>query len=547
MNESILEGIDLTSCDNKTDILIAQLKGEVKKLMQSTENRLLCQDKKIAETMVYVKNNLSNSLRVLLAGMLSSGEMDEIISETITANITLLEDQVFSPGNVLTYGATGDGATDDTNAFILACDAARSCGAALIVPPGTYKITREINARYISPILVEGDIRNGSNAFLIGTNASSTPGISASFERIDTLKVMGCKQSDISFKYCDDLILYANGDDRADYSIAYSKFNGNYCKNITLFSEGQEIGWINENTFNIRRVVNISIDGNYDHNNNHFEHINLEKGTLDLLNARNNTFSYRGEGGVTVNTGPSSQVNFMEKEYYYEYDFADALEEIEHGGYIYHPVHKLEEERILYSLDSKNRQIPMGSLVFNENGTIRPVNYAEIFHTNRIKIDHTFALKFKTTSKVMRAAVNFYDENGSRIMCEVDNFTNTAMKYDPSGDWSYYVSVNQEENATIFYPGTAKYVEFRVYFGNGADQYSLGYIDVKLIKLVGTDVHVSCETKYNVYTQVPKTGYWFVGHRLYASSPKPGGYLGIVCTESGEPGTWVNFASVKES
>ncbi|MBO7694236.1 MAG: hypothetical protein J6T10_16580 [Methanobrevibacter sp.] len=84
----------LPSRDNEIEVLIRQLKREVKELMKSTEFRLLCQNKKIDETMVYIKNNLSNAIRNLLDSMLQSGELDEIITDIIAESIEELEGEV---------------------------------------------------------------------------------------------------------------------------------------------------------------------------------------------------------------------------------------------------------------------------------------------------------------------------------------------------------------------------------------------------------------------------------------------------------------------
>ena len=80
-------GINLPSHNNEIEILIKQLKREVKELMKTTQAKLLCQDKKIAETMVYIKNNLSNSIRDLLDSMQSSGELDQIITDIILSEL----------------------------------------------------------------------------------------------------------------------------------------------------------------------------------------------------------------------------------------------------------------------------------------------------------------------------------------------------------------------------------------------------------------------------------------------------------------------------
>lgn len=90
-NKYCCGGESLPSNSNEIEILIRQLKREVEKLMQTTEARLLCQNKKIDETMVYIKNNLSNALRELIDSMIQSGEIDEIIKSTVEQAIIVIE------------------------------------------------------------------------------------------------------------------------------------------------------------------------------------------------------------------------------------------------------------------------------------------------------------------------------------------------------------------------------------------------------------------------------------------------------------------------
>ena len=87
-------GINLPSHDNELEILVRQLQREVKKLLDTTNKRLLCQDKKISETMLYVKNNLANALRLLLNSMLESGELEELITGVVANAIEVLENDV---------------------------------------------------------------------------------------------------------------------------------------------------------------------------------------------------------------------------------------------------------------------------------------------------------------------------------------------------------------------------------------------------------------------------------------------------------------------
>ena len=66
MKNNCCGGTSLPSCDNELEILVRQLQREVNKLMETTEARLLCQSKKIDETMVYIKNNLSKFLILVI-------------------------------------------------------------------------------------------------------------------------------------------------------------------------------------------------------------------------------------------------------------------------------------------------------------------------------------------------------------------------------------------------------------------------------------------------------------------------------------------------
>ena len=93
-NDCSCGGINLPSQDNELEVLVRQLKREVKELMKTTQAKLLCQDKKIAETMVYIKNNLSNAIRDLLDSMLESGEIEEMLKSIILDNVNTLQNEI---------------------------------------------------------------------------------------------------------------------------------------------------------------------------------------------------------------------------------------------------------------------------------------------------------------------------------------------------------------------------------------------------------------------------------------------------------------------
>lgn len=536
------------SANSKTDIMITQLKKEVSDLVKNTNSRLLLQDGKIAETCVYIKENLSNELRILFDSLQNSGELGDIITETVLAEVKNLENIVYPLGHIRRYGATGDGIIDDTLALSKAAAAARTNNIPLIVDDGKYLITSNIDAKNIKVVNIAGEIISNNDSVLeIGGRSSDGSGMFVTIQKAKIVKISGVKNSIFNIGHCEKLHLFADGADANIASLSYCQFYGAYCKEILIESTETEnvnnIGWINENVFRIKRVESITIKGNYDHNNNHFEHINFERGVLNLENARNNYFSARSEGGITVNSSAGSQANFVEKEYYYKHYFGNEVSEDENGTLIFQPVNKLQTETELMRIDKGNKHYPIGTLLFKENGLFNGVNFNEIFRSNLIKIDKSFALILKSDAANFRVQMRFYDENKNLITSEVDNFSDGRIVYIPGQEWPYAATANTNSFITNFYPGEAKFVEYHVIFGSdyAAD---IEYVSLKLLKYTNTNIHITNLVKNDVYRQVPTQGYFEQGTILYANSPAANTSIGIVCVQSGTPGVWKNWGAI---
>lgn len=145
------EGCSLPSSSNELEILLQQIKRDVKNLLETNEAKLLEQDGKIAETCVYIKNNLSNEIRVLLDSMQLSGELDDIITDTILGEIGLINSKIAS---VKDYGAIGDGCTDDTLCIQKAINDCLDKGIGqLLFPGGSYLVTSPIEITHSKRLL----------------------------------------------------------------------------------------------------------------------------------------------------------------------------------------------------------------------------------------------------------------------------------------------------------------------------------------------------------------------------------------------------------
>lgn len=81
------EGCNLPSSPNDIKILLKQIKVKLELLSKDTEAKLLLHDGKIAELCRYLKDNLSNSIRCMLADMEASGELNKITKDAMDSLI----------------------------------------------------------------------------------------------------------------------------------------------------------------------------------------------------------------------------------------------------------------------------------------------------------------------------------------------------------------------------------------------------------------------------------------------------------------------------
>lgn len=138
---------------NELEVLVRKLKFEVEELIKTTDATLLRHDGKIAELTLYIKDNLSNTLRDLIDVMQQSGEIENIILSVLEGFIC----------NVKDMGCIGDGVNDDTKFLQLAIDTWDK----IYIPKGTYLITDEIKLK--SNLKIYGD---GANSILKFKNES---------------------------------------------------------------------------------------------------------------------------------------------------------------------------------------------------------------------------------------------------------------------------------------------------------------------------------------------------------------------------------------
>ncbi len=132
------------------------------------------------DTLTIVRAQEGTTARTIVVG--------DQIAATITAKtLTDVEGVIAQVFNVKTYGAKGDGTTNDTTSIQAAITAALVSGGKVYVPSGTYLISSALNIGGVvngAGLIIEGagwtsviKLANGSNSYIFDMNATYTYGL----------------------------------------------------------------------------------------------------------------------------------------------------------------------------------------------------------------------------------------------------------------------------------------------------------------------------------------------------------------------------------
>lgn len=252
--------------DNINEILIKKLKNEVERLMETTTATLLKQDGKIASLCLYIKDNLSNSIKDLVSSMKLSGEFDKIITESVLSKLDNVDRNTKHIVSVKTFGAVGNGLNDDTFAIQTAIDYANNQeGRKVFIPKGVYLIKEPIVLNGCSLEGEPGNIFNGkgsvikcySNDFTAIKQGSTA--VADIMFNVEHILVEGAKIG-FEFNYCinsEFKQLYAKGcdigfklGDSSAVGSMFCKFNGLYTEGCRIGVESISKDYFNNNEFN---------------------------------------------------------------------------------------------------------------------------------------------------------------------------------------------------------------------------------------------------------------------------------------------------------
>lgn len=429
------------------------------------------------------------------------------------------------------FGAVGDGNTDDTTAFLSCVEHCIEKNTALYVPHGTtILIPNYTIVSGLKQVEIRGKIKAPNGIEF--RHDSNLAGNEWYFNHIEgALTLSGLKDALITVIYADSLVLLADYSVQNIGSIGYCQFVLGYVKTITL-QGGENGGWINENFFYGGRVRDLTLNGSYSHNNNHFYNNTFENGKLVFNTGRSNYIhNARFEGGFSATFNGNAGNNYVH--------CAWTGETI--PGNISKPgVSWNDEKGLNYYYTGINPPLKVVEKKFTANsfnyltdkmyplsGKLHNNSYNnDMLQTDFIDISHAIGVNVASDAKFFRAYVYLYDENKKPITSEPSEyiFHGCTMTWNAERGYYHYgsTSVGAWECSISRYAlltGVDSGVAYIKVTIDGYDSADLDYFSFSVSVPWYVDIS-PFEAERMTATAIPAAGEWKGGLIAYNTNPE---------------------------
>lgn len=428
-------------------------------------------------------------------------------------------------------GCNGDGVFNNSTALANAATVAVSDGLHLVGSTAkTYLISgSDVNLRNVSFDFSESKVSmSGGYKLLIGGTATSQDnktqklGIvtrSGGATATPTVRIMGAKNQDIHIRVVDFLQLYADtstGNAGPDYSIAYSTFYINKVDKLELTNNAgtpnSATQWINENTFFIKRILELYINGTYSHNNNIFQSGTFEGASIINIDVGNSNIFHdiRFEGTPSVTFGSETWANKIfqswESNQYIGMEYeckevtitdngeANFVRKTSHTQQIRTPIVSINKDTCLTFSNVNGASFARGP----NFTTLRNVDVQRygidqfqrrsdrlVFDCPLIRVFKGDSIQFQASHALFRPHVRIYDINKVQITNEISDPVNYIYIRAYSGFvWDgvskYTHSTNISEKYLTIKSSAVAYIKFDIMSGGLVDGLPFDYLSVIL-------------------------------------------------------------------
>jgi len=353
-------------------------------------------------------------------------------------NIHLIE-TITGLVNVKSYGAKGDGVTDDLNALIEARDDALINNKTFYIPEDfNCYISGDLDLSGIKNVEIRGIITGPSltNILTLGYNSVTAKPTNYYINEVNDLKIKihGIRNANVIVNFSEYFLIYADGNNDTKYAVDYSKF---YLGNIdTLeFSSvaGAQPAHINENKFFGGRIHNLIIGGSYPHNNNIFYGPMFENFTANITDGSSSNYFYdcRLEGTIDITFGAETSNNYFFRShfplwhtYLKNLDTYDMT--ITNNGYdngviaIPDIAHKKE---CIFELNIKSKNFDTDDFVRNQYNIEAGGSYRTFFDSGIIPLTNPLSLVLISDQNLFEIFLYAYDVDKNLLTTEQTGFT----------------------------------------------------------------------------------------------------------------------------
>ena len=510
-------------------------------------------------------------------------------ADEITAGVTPT-DYTEEEGNVLRYGATGDGATDDRAALQAAIDVMTVSGGTAFMPAGTYGIGTSIEMK--SNVILRGDgyntviklldnadddlttIQSGTSAAMIYTDDSNILNFSMEYFRIDGNDANNANNTYWGIGLADATDFHLNNLRITDcYGAAIGTF---FCHRFTVAdilikeitgttgNPGEGLYIRKSTNWTCTNIVGVDLD----------DHLFYLSG--DATDQTSDGVVNNCNGINCGRTSNSSAFNCLDGVYRIIFSNCHA-QDCKKGYTIVGTNHAVQD--ITYngcvSINTDDATSPSGFSASSSSGT----NHAGIALTGCVVKNAGVA-----TASAVGYGMNIQDCDDVTILsCVIDgsNYDNIFLD-DVNGlaiIGCSLINAGQEpsvsgragiriDDVDDFYIAHNDYRDNQAYGLNIQDDATNGLVDGGYFNGNGTGSYVKNnstattviirnipeEGMTNASTSggrnmqfgdaAPTTRAWIVGDIVWNVSPTAGGNIGWVCTAAGSPGTWKTFGDV---
>ncbi|MEG8980164.1 hypothetical protein U8Y98_25990 [Priestia megaterium] len=446
-------------------------------------------------------------------------------TKSITNGIRLLNDSKVEVVNIKEkFGAIGDGKTDNYQAILKAGAYAKVNDSCLYIPSGNYYCSRSIVIEGVKHIIIDGTINMGKGkVFNLIYGSYLGPANWKIFNINGRLLLSGLNSSRVEVMKAKELELYAHGNVTKKEFIAYNTFILGKIDTFKIFSEGSRKGWINENKFYGGRMINISIDGNYHHNNNIFYGTMLEGFTLALNKGSSNFFyDVRLEGTNSINFGVGTSDNIIYKSWYsnpfiYLRDSMNIPYQNEgFNNQIISNLDTFHRKDLIFSIDSKSNNFKLSTLNRRKNDLSIAASEHVLFETDLIELKNPFGIIVKSDQSLFHVDLYAYDKNRKVILIQQTDFTSLSggIFNSKTGAYSFDGNVGKQNTGIPLFPHKmVKYIRYQIRTGSETTDKVFNYLNVIKIEsnVHHTPIKLSNKFKRWTHTEKPSRGYWEEG------------------------------------